>query len=449
MLGVLLLLAFAPGLRSGLAIVFRALFVSRLPALPRCRSGYAFAVSRRCVDFPRAGRITCEVSGPAELPFAWAASVEFHLTRRQSMQHEQYRPVEAPYAWKGADMQRSTEWLRPFKPDELAEIDSALQSAKTSGLDLFDMEREHFPLPTFSKALAKLADELENGRGMVMLRGLPLSYSPEDLQIVYWGIGAHLGTAVSQNKDGELFGIVKDFRENRDDTRKRGSKSNDGLDFHSDRCDVVGLLCVRKAKSGGVSRIVSSAAIHNEVLRRRPDLMDVFYDPELCHSWQGEEPPGYPRYYKRPVFGYRDGHFTGMFSPLYTRSAQQYPEVPRLTDRQREALAVFAALADELALEMHFEPGDIQLLNNHVIYHARTHFEDFEEESRKRLLLRLWLSVPGNRPLPQGYEIIYGANEAGAVRGGVPCREGLWRDVTQFRKNRTGIHTKVKAHEML
>ena len=254
------------------------------------------------------------------------------------MYHEKYRPIEAPYAWTGAQMQKSSEWLRAFKRDELAEIDAALQAVKKSGIDLFDIDRDHFPLPTFSKELAKLGQELENGRGMVMLRGLPLSYSPEDLQIVYWGLGAHLGTAVSQNKDGELFGIVKDFRENRDDTRKRGSKSNDGLDFHSDRCDVVGLLCVRKAKSGGVSRIVSSAAIHNEVLRRRPDLMDVFYDPELCHSWQGEEPPGYPRYYKRPIFGYRDGHFTGMFSPLYTRSAQQYPEVPRLTERQREAL---------------------------------------------------------------------------------------------------------------
>ena len=122
---------------------------------------------------------------------------------------------------------------------------------------------------------------------MIMLRGLPLSYSPDELQTVYWGIGTHLGTAVSQNKDGELFGVVKDFGQ-MENTKRRGSKTADGLEFHSDRCDVVGLLCVRKAKSGGASRIVSSAAIHNEVLRRRPDLMDVFYDPELCHSWHEE-----------------------------------------------------------------------------------------------------------------------------------------------------------------
>ena len=365
------------------------------------------------------------------------------------MHHEKFRPIEARYAWKGADMQQSTEWLRPFTADELAEINRALQTVKASGLDLFDIEREHFPLPDFSKEISKIAQDLETGRGMIMLRGLPLSYSAADLQIVYWGIGTHLGTAVSQNKDGELFGIVKDFNQNVGLTRQRGSKTSDGLDFHSDRCDVVGLLCVRKAKSGGASRIASSSAVHNEVLRRRPDLMDIFYDAELCHSWQGEEPPGYARFYKRPVFGYREGYFTGMFSPLYTRTAQQYPEVPRLTERHLEAFALYAELAEELALDMHFEPGDIQLLNNHLIYHGRTQFDDYVEPERKRLLLRLWLSVPGSRPLPQGYELIYGANAAGAVRGGVPCREGWWRDVTQFRKNRTGIHVKVKAHEML
>jgi len=364
------------------------------------------------------------------------------------MHSEKYRPIEGLYVWRGADMQRSTEWLRPFQAEELAEIDRALQAVKKSGRDLFDIDREHFPLPQFAKTLAGIAQELESGRGMIMLRGLPLDYSPADLQTVYWGLGTHLGVAVSQNKDGELFGIVKDFGR-MENTKRRGSKTADGLEFHSDRCDVVGLLCVRKAKSGGASRIVSAGAIHNEVLRRRPDLMDVFYDPALCHSWQGEEPPGYPRYYQRPIFGFRDGYFTGLFSPAYTRFAQEFPEVPRLTGPQREALALYTALAEELALDMHFEPGDIQLLNNHLIYHGRTQFEDYAEPERKRLLLRLWLSVPSSRPLPQGYEIIYGANAAGAVRGGVPCREGLWRDVTQFRRNRTGIHTRVKAHEML
>lgn len=355
------------------------------------------------------------------------------------MQVEKNRSIEAPYAWKGADVKDSTEWLRPFSAGELAEIDAALQSVKLRGLDLFDIGKEDFPLPGFAQGLAKIAQALETGSGMIMLRGLPLSYSPDDLRTVYWGIGTHLGTAVSQNQTGELLGIVKDFGGPIVNTKRRGGKTSLGLEFHSDRCDVVGLLCVRKAKSGGASRIVSSAAIHNEILRRRPDLIDAYYE-NWVHSWQGEEPPGYDRTYLRPIFGFRDGHFTGMFSPAYTKFAQEFPEVPRHTQAQLEALELYGQLANELALDMHFEPGDIQLLNNHLIYHGRTSFVDYAEEERKRLLLRLWLAVPGSRPLPQGYEVVFGSTEQGAVRGGVPCREGWWRDVTQFRKNRRGIH---------
>ena len=359
------------------------------------------------------------------------------------MQLDKGRPIDAPYAWKGADLQNRTDWLRPFSAAELAEIDAALQSVKKRELDLFDIGREEFPLPAFSKELAKISKELESGRGMIMLRGLPLSYSPDDLRTVYWGIGTHLGTAVSQNYSGELLGVVKDFGP-MENTKRRGSKTADGLSFHSDRCDVVGLLCVRKAKSGGASRIVSSAAIHNEILRQRPDLIDVFYG-NWDHSWQGEEPPGCGRTDNRPIFGFRDGYFTGLFSPAYIRFAQEFPETPRHTPQQREALDLYEKLTNELALDMHFQPGDIQLLNNHLMYHGRTHFEDYPEESKKRLLLRLWLSVPGSRPMPQAWKTVFGSVDAGAVRGGVMCREGWWRDVSEFREKKTGIHASQGA----
>jgi hypothetical protein len=223
-----------------------------------------------------------------------------------------------------------------------------------------------------------------------------------------------------------------------ENTKLRGSKTARALPFHGDRCDVVGLLCVRKAKSGGVSRIVAAAAIHNEVLRRRPDLIDVFYS-DWHNSRQGDEAPGESRAYPKPIFGFRDGHFTGLFSPAYIRFAQEFPEVPRLTHAQEEALELFGDLAEQLALDMRFEPGDIQLLNNHLIYHARTRYEDHEEKEKKRLLLRLWLSVPGSRPLPVGYELLFGSIEAGALRGGVRAREG-WRFVTELRgRQRTRV----------
>ena len=348
------------------------------------------------------------------------------------MQVTMHREIVAPFAWKGAALQSKTDWIRPFRSSELEEIDVALRDVKRRGLDWMDVTREDFPLPGFAPELARIARELETGRGMILLRGLPLEYSPDELRMVYWGIGAHLGTAVSQGGRGELLGIVEDEGREVENTKRRGSKTSGSLPFHSDRCDIVGLLCVRKAKSGGLSRIVSAAAIHNEVLRRRPDLIDAFY-AAWHNSRQGDEQPGESRAYPKPIFGFRDGHFTGLFSPAYIRFAQEFPEVPRLTRQQEEALDLFGVLSDELALNMAFEPGDIQLLNNHLIYHARTRYDDYPENDRKRLLLRLWLAVPGSRPLPKGYELLFGNIEAGAVRGGVPSREG-WRDVSQFRE---------------
>ena len=347
------------------------------------------------------------------------------------MQAAKHRPIDAACAWTGAELQSRTDWIRPFKPSELAEIDAAVRAVQRRGLDWVDVSRDDFALPTFAGEIANIAQELETGLGMIMLRGLPQTYTPDELRLAYWGIGAHIGTAVSQGGTGELLGLVEDEGKAVDVTKRRGSKNALELDFHADRCDVVGLLCVRKSKAGGMSRVVSATAIHNEILRRRPDLMDAFYG-DWHFSRQGDERPGEARTYPKPFFGFREGFFTGLVSPLYIRAGQQFPEVPRLTPQQQEALRLYAALSNELALDMSFEPGDIQLLNNHLTYHARTSFEDYAEPERKRLLLRLWLSVPGSRPLPQGYELVFGRVGAGEIRGGVTCRDG-WRDVTQLR----------------
>ena len=355
------------------------------------------------------------------------------------MQVTKHRPIVAPFAWSGADLQKTTEWIRAFSRAELDELDAALSRVKARGLEWLDVTRGDFPLPGLSGALRGIADELETGRGMILLRGLPTTYTPDELRLVYWGIGCHLGTALSQGGRGELLGLVEDEGRPVDFTKYRGSKTADRLPFHGDRCDVVGLLCVRKARSGGLSRIVSAAQIHNEILRRRPDLIELFY-ADWYHSRQGDEAPGEGRAYAKPIFGFRAGFFSGIFSPNYVRAAQNFPEVPRMTVEQEEALALFDDLTDELALDMSFEPGDIQLLNNHLIYHSRTDFEDYLEPERKRLLLRLWLSVPNARPLPDKWELVFGTREPGVVRGGVPAKEG-WRDVNELRARRRSAGT--------
>jgi hypothetical protein len=286
------------------------------------------------------------------------------------------------------------------------------------------VRRADFPLPKLSKRLARIAKELEEGRGMVLLRGLPVGkFSDPETRFIVWGVGAHLGIPVSQSKNGELLGEVRDLGVKLGTPTSRGYRTKEHLRFHTDLGDLVLLLCVRKAKSGGLSRVVSSVAVQNEIMRRRPDLLKLLYE-NYYHSRQGEEAPGEGPWYAKPVFGMRDGHFTSQYSRSFVESAQRFADVPRLTSAQNEALDLLAQVAEELCLHMELEPGDIQLLNNHVTYHSRTGYEDHEDPARQRLLFRLWLSTPNNRPLPDAERVIWGDTEPGAIRGGVIPAKG-------------------------
>ncbi|MCI0546497.1 MAG: TauD/TfdA family dioxygenase, partial [Candidatus Rokubacteria bacterium] len=290
------------------------------------------------------------------------------------------------------------------------------------------------PLPTVAAELARVSEELEHGRGIVLLRGLPVARYPEDqIRALYWGLGTHLGTARFQNARGELIGEVRDemrlygsvqepalmaVEPDRPRTSRSKARSSGPLRFHTDRADVVALLCVRPARAGGLSKVASSVAVHNEILARRPDLHAL-----LCQDYhrnrEGEEAGGELRPYAMPVFAVCDGRFTSHYSRTFVEAAQRLPEVPRLSRAQDEALDLLAEVAEELSVEMALEPGDIQLLNNHVIYHSRTAYDDDPAPGRDRLLLRLWLSVPNSRPLPEGFEVLWGATVAGALRGGI------------------------------
>ena len=321
------------------------------------------------------------------------------------------RPIGGPAAWQGATLLAERDWIRPLGNAAAAEIDAALAQVRRRGLDWRDLTAEDFPLPTLSQALAGVADELENGRGVVKLTGFPIDrYEEPDLRTAYYGVGCHLGTPVWQNGNR---GLMRDIRDN-GGTRV---ESSEALRWHNDRTDVVALLCVRKARAGGVSRIVSAVAIHDAMQARRPDLLQAMYQ-DFYRSTVGDEVGAETLYYPLPIFAQRDGHFTSHFSNTYIEQAQRFPEVPRLTAVQEEALAMLGDLAEELCFEMPLEPGDLQLLNNHLIYHGRTAFADDAASGRDRLLYRLWLSMPNSRPLPENHRVLWGSVEAGAIRGG-------------------------------
>jgi hypothetical protein len=198
---------------------------------------------------------------------------------------------------------------------------------------------------------------------------------------------------------------------------KARTLSNGPLRFHTDRCDVVALLCVRPSRSGGVSQVASSVRVHNAMLDRRPDLAALLYGP-YHRSRQGEEFGGEKLTYALPVFGQRDGLFTSHYSRTYVEAAEEIDPENKLSEQQFEALDMLAALASELCMKFTFQPGDMQFLNNHVIYHARSAYRD-DGGSQSRLLHRLWLSMPNSRALPEDHAVLWRNVGAGEVRGGI------------------------------
>jgi hypothetical protein len=342
-------------------------------------------------------------------------------------------PLTGPAVWRGEDIKNSTRWIRDLPASAVAELEAALAAVKQKGLDWSQIRREDFPLTGFDGLLTDIAEELENGCGIMKLRGLPVDrYDEDDLRRLYFGLGTHLGTPVFQNRSGELMRAIRDegahvgrtYGETQD--QKGGAflssyartLTNGGLRFHTDRTDVVGLLCVRQARAGGVSKLASTPAIHNAILARRPGLLEeLFHD--YWRSRFGEEGTTKETAYPLPIFGLRDGKFTSHYSLTFIEAAQMAPGVPKLTDKQKEAIDVLMATAEEFCFEMTLEPGDLQLINSHVTYHGRTPFEDDFAAGKSRLLLRIWLSMPNNRSLPAGHEILWRNIEAGQLRGGI------------------------------
>jgi hypothetical protein len=340
-------------------------------------------------------------------------------------------PITGPTVWHGRDLAGATDWIRPLTAAAIDEIDAALRSVQARGLPWRQITKKDFPLPGVSAELAQASRDLEWGRGLVLLRGLPVArYTEDELRAIWWGLGCHLGTAVHQNAHGELIGEVRDeirlygevvqpaAPRTEGITSRAKARSSGPLRWHTDRCDIVGLLCVRSARRGGTSRVVSVPAVSNVIRERRPDLHALLSE-DYHRSRQGEEAGGEAQVYAMPIFAMRDGKFTTQYSRTFVEAAQKIASVPRLTPAQDEALDLLAAVCDELGHDMELLPGDIQLLNNHVIYHGRTAYEDAPDPGRDRLLLRLWLAPPNSRPLPEGFEALWGSTKGGAVRGGI------------------------------
>ena len=321
------------------------------------------------------------------------------------------RPIAGPMAWRGDALVASDNWTYTVTPAQAAELDDALDRTRTT--DILQITATDFPLPTLSKILAAMRSNLIEGPGVAKVSGLPMdAYDNEAAVRIYWGIGVHVGRPIPQNRNGHMVGHVTDIGTPTDDPNQRITQSSQGFPHHSDMCDVLSLFCVRPARSGGVTRLVSATTIHDEVMRRRPDLLEVLYRA-FYQDRRGEIPEGQEPYFAMPMFAYEDGHLASFCTfPPYVDSAQRFSDVPPLTETQVEARNLVEEIATEdgIGMKIEWRRGDMVFFNNHAVFHARTAYDDYPEQERKRHLMRLWLAVPdsGLPALPVSFSGFYG-----------------------------------------
>ena len=361
-----------------------------------------------------AQRTSCENGSSLQMSCAMALTVPDDVLNKLP------GPIEGPMVWRGKELAAKEPWVLALTEADNAELLRATRSVE--GLDFTAIGMTRFPLPSLGPKLVAVRQEVLFGRGFSVLRGLQVEGLPMSvLARLYWGLGTWLGEAVSQNKDGQLLGHVTDIGAKADHPTQRGFQSSDSLPFHTDTAgDIISLLCLRPAKTGGLSSVASAGAVYNVMRSECPELLAELLTP-VAWDRRGEIPPGKQAWYRMPVFSYHNGRLIVSFVHRFIVSAPHLPGAPALSDRQRCALdkLIETAADEEISLSMDFRAGDIQLVNNLAVLHNRTAYEDHEPPAPRRHLLRLWLAAADGWALPPAFWARY----PGKARNGRP--EGI------------------------
>jgi hypothetical protein len=306
------------------------------------------------------------------------------------------RPLETHVDWHSEDVTDPRVWTVELTESDQRELDHALAKAKSVSDSLLDIGLEQFPLDGLKTKLEGIERDLIDGRGFVRIRTLDANrYSDDDLTMLYWGIGIHLGDPWPQNAKGHVMGDVTDQGKALSDPTFRGNELGQvALDYHTDGADLIGLMCLRKAKAGGLSCVANAVAIYNELVATRPDLVEALYEP-LPYDLRGEQAPGAKPYYLFPIFTEHKERLFIRFIPAYVRASQRHPDAPRLSAKALEALDVVSAMARDPRNNVYMDlaPGEMQFINNYHVLHGRTSYEDDAAHGRKRHLKRLWLAT--------------------------------------------------------
>jgi hypothetical protein len=302
--------------------------------------------------------------------------------------------VRSTAGWRSDQIADDPGWRLQLSDTHRAEVLAALAAAQIADVQLDNVSREVFPLPTLGPELERLTSDVAHGRGFALVQGVPVDeLTEEQCALVALGIVGYVGGIVSQGPGQAPVVHVRDEGADPAQSTTRSYQHSRPLGFHADPTDAVALLCRRPARSGGLSVIVSSVAVHNALVDARPDLARLLYEPWWFDRRTGDGPDSF---YQQPVYSIdADGRLSTRYGPDYMRSAQRGAHVPPLSAAQLEALKTLDQLNHDprFLLTMDLRPGDLQFLNNHVILHSRTAYEDDPEPERRRHLLRLWLDL--------------------------------------------------------
>ena len=303
-------------------------------------------------------------------------------------------PLEAQCEWHTDEVGES--YIFHLTDDHVAELDAALVHAESQVDDVLDITRELFPLPTLAPELARIEDDLVNGLGMVLIRGVPVErYSKDRASAIYWGVGMHLGRPWPQNAKGHLLGDVTDQGRAVDDPTARGNELGGiPLPFHSDGSDLVGLFCLDAGLEGGDSLVANAVTIHNDLVRSDPEVASRLYEP-FPYDLRGEQAPGARTWYTMPVFSRRGDRLFVRYIRPYIESSRRHPDAPRPSAEARAALDRLDAMcADpQYRVAMGMQAGDMQFVNNYHVLHGRDGYLDDREAGKIRHLKRLWLET--------------------------------------------------------
>jgi hypothetical protein len=317
------------------------------------------------------------------------------------------RELEPAAEWRAADVADPETWTLRLTADDHAELDSALRTATSRSADPLQLTRNDFPMPVLAEKLDKVVRTLLDGRGFVRISALDAErYSDQEITLLYWGIGLHLGDPWPQNHHGHVLGDVTDQGKTTDDPTARGNELGQiALDYHTDGSDLVGLLCLRSPLRGGLSCVANAVAIHNEMVREDPDLVAALYD-ELPYDLRGEQAEGGRPFFTIPAFSEHHRRLFVRFIPAYIHASQRHPDAPRLSKVAKVAIARAVALANDADFNVYMDlrPGEMQFINNYHVLHGRTAYEDDPANGYKRHLKRLWLATHALPDRPERFQ---------------------------------------------